>query len=352
VSNPTVSALERALGAIENALPAVCFASGIAAETALFLGLLRSGDRIVCARVVYGGTTRFLEQFLAPLGVEVVFVDATDLDALAEAVTPGTRLLFLETPANPTLSLTDLRAAAAIGTRAGALVAVDNTFQTAVLQRPLDLGADITVTSTTKFIEGHSGAIGGALVTRDPDLLERFRFVRKSTGGIQTPLNAWLTLQGIKTLPLRLRAQSANAHRIAEWLEAHPLVSAVHYPGLASFPQRELADSQHIGAHGAVLSFEVVGGVEAAQGVLRNASLCALVEHVGSVETLLTHPATMTHADVDPDERRAAGIGDGLIRLSVGLEDPADVIRDLSNAIETAHEDALIENGGGACLVA
>ncbi len=351
VGNPTVDALERALGAIEDAPPAVTFASGIAAEAALFLSLLRSGDRVVCGRVVYGGTTRFLQQLLAPLGVEIVFVDATDLVALREACSRRTTLLFLETPANPTLSLTDLRAASRIGHDAGALVAVDNTFQTGVLQRPLDLGADITVTSTTKFVEGHSSALGGSLVARDADVLDRFRFVRKTTGGIQTPLNAWLTLQGLKTLPLRLRRQSEHASVIASWLASDEHISCVNHPGLAGSPDRALAESQHLGAHGAVLSFEVAGGTEAAARVMQGVSLCTLVEHVGGVESLVTHPASMTHADVDPGERRASGISDGLIRLSVGLEHPDDVIRDLDSALTLAHDVTESDvKGGSACL--
>ena len=212
VSNPTVSALEEVLGALEAAPPAACFATGLAAETALLLALLRQGDHVVCGRAVYGGTTRLLQRILAPLGIEAAFVDTTSPAAVAAALTPRTRLVFIETPANPTLEVTDIRAIANLAHGAGALLVVDNTFLTPALQQPLSLGADITVTSTTKFIDGHSVAPGGAVVSRDEALLERVRFVRKSTGAIQTPQHAWLTLQGIKTLPLRLRAQLSLIH--------------------------------------------------------------------------------------------------------------------------------------------
>ncbi len=350
VSNPTVSTLERVIGELEDAPPSVAFASGLAAETALFLALLRAGDHVVCGREVYGGTTRFLEQILSNFGVSTTFVDATDTVEIADAIRPETRLVFIETPANPTLRLTNIRAVAALAKDAGAYLVVDNTFLTGVLQRPLDLGADAVVYATTKHIEGHSAACGGAIVSRDGCLLDRLRFIRKSTGAIQTPFNAFLTLQGIKTLPLRLERHSSNAQIIAEWLESNEYVSKVNYPGLASFPQRELADQQHLGAHGGVLSFEVVGGTEAGARVMNAVELCALVEHVGSVESLVTHPASMTHADVKPGDRRAAGIEDGLIRLSVGLESVEDIIADLDRAIRLAHDaETLTEEEGALC---
>jgi cystathionine beta-lyase/cystathionine gamma-synthase len=333
VSNPTVAALERALGELEGAPPAVAFATGLAAETALLLATVRSGDHVVCGRAVYGGTTRLLQRLFADLGVETTFVDATDAGAVGRALRPSTRLVFVETPANPTLVLTDIAAVAQQAHRAGALLAVDNTFLTPVLQRPLDLGADVAVYSTTKFIEGHSAALGGALVARDAALLERLRFVRKSTGAIQSPFNAWLTLQGLRTLPLRLRRQSESARRLADALARRPEVARVHYPTRLAGAAAELAERQHLGAHGAVLSFELAGGAPAARELLGRVRLCRLAEHVGSVETLLTHSASMTHADVPPEERRLAGIDDGLLRLSVGLEEPEDILRDLLGAL-------------------
>ncbi len=339
VSNPTVSALEAQLGAIEDAPPAVCFVTGLAAETALFLALLRQGDHAVLGDAIYGGTVRLFRQVLSGLGVESTFVDSSDAENVRRALRPNTRLVFIESPANPTMKLTDIAAVARIARGAGVPLAVDNTFLTPVIQRPLDLGADVCVYSTTKHIEGHSTAIGGSVVSRDEALLERVRFIRKCTGGIQAAFQAWLTVRGVKTLPLRLRQHSENALKVAQALRANPHVAAVNYPGLDDFPQRELAERQHRGGlHGGLLSFEVAGGTEAAVRVLNGVRLCSLVEHLGSVETLITHPVTMTHADVPREQRLAVGITDGLIRLSVGLEEPEDVIADLERAIAAAHE--------------
>lgn len=334
-SNPTVSALESNLGGLEEAPPAVCYATGLAAIHGLFLALLKSGDHVVCSDVVYGGTHRLLRQILAPLGIASSFVDTADERAVARAITPATRLVFIETPANPTLKLTDVAAVARVARAAGVPVAVDNTFLTPVGLRPLDLGAAVSVYSTTKYIEGHNATVGGALVSRDEALLERLRFIRKSIGSIQAPFDAWLTLKGLKTLPLRLRQHSENAQRVAEWLEGRAGVSRVLYPGLASFPQRELAERQH-GLHSGILAFEVEGGVEAGRKLMETVELCSLAENLGAAETLITHPATMTHGDIPRAEREAAGIGDGLVRLSVGLEDPKDLIADLDRAIAIA----------------
>ncbi len=353
VSNPTVAALEETLGRLEAAPPAVCFGSGLAAETALFLSVLKAGDHVVCARAVYGGTTRLLERILTPLGVACSFVDATEPANVAEAVRRETRLIFAETPANPTLELTDLRALARIAADAGALLAVDNTFLTPVLQRPLELGADLTVSSTTKFIEGHSAALGGAVVSRDESLLERLRFIRKSTGGIIAPFNAWLTLQGIKTLPIRLRRQSESALQLAQWLSQRREVARVNHPGLSDFPQADLARSQHRGWHGGVLSFDFTQGDAFARRFVTSLRRCRLVEHVGSVETLITHPASMTHADLSAEQRRAVGITDGLVRLSVGLEDVETIRADLEQALRAASRatESVIVERGAACQV-
>ncbi len=338
VSNPTVSALESQLGALEDALPAVCFVTGLAAETALFLALLKAGDHVVLGDAIYGGTVRLVGQVLSGLGISATFVDSSDAENVRSALRENTKLIFIESPANPTLKLTDIRAVAAIGREAGVLTAVDNTFLTPVIQRPLDLGVDVCVYSTTKHIEGHSSAVGGSVVSRDASILDRVRFIRKCTGGIQAAFQAWLTTRGVKTLPLRLRQHSANALALAKVLRANRYVAAVNYPGLEDHPQHELAKRQHLGGiHGGILSFEVVGGTEAAVRVLNSAKLCSLVEHLGGIETLLTHPVTMTHADVPRAHRLAVGITDGLIRVSVGIEDIADIVADLEQAIEVAH---------------
>ncbi|MBL8962705.1 MAG: aminotransferase class I/II-fold pyridoxal phosphate-dependent enzyme [Phycisphaeraceae bacterium] len=351
VGNPTVDRLEEVLGSLEEAPPSVCFGTGLAAETALFLALLRAGDHAVVADAIYGGTVRLFRQVLSELGISATFVDGSDAAGLAAALTPRTRLVFVETPANPTLRLTDIRAVAEVSRRAGVRLVVDNTFLTPVIQRPLDLGADVTVYSTTKHIEGHSTALGGAVTSRDTGLLERVRWIRKCTGGIQAPFNAFLTEQGVKTLPLRIRRQSQSAAWIARRLAEHPAVATVHYPGLDEFPQRELADLQHAGGqHGGVISFEVKGGVAAGAATLNAARLCRLVEHVGGVETLLTHPATMTHADVPREQRERVGLTDGLIRLSVGLEDPLDILDDLDQALRRGAGEPAVRGGakGGA----
>jgi cystathionine beta-lyase/cystathionine gamma-synthase len=330
--NPTVAALERALGALEGTPPAVCFATGMAAISTLFLSLLEAGDHVVVSDVVYGGTVRLFRQVLERLAVRVSFVDTSRPELVRQALTPRTRLVFVESPANPTLKLTDIAAVAALTRAAGVLLAVDNTFLTPILQPVLDLGADISVLSTTKYVEGHNTTVGGSLASRDEPLLTRFRLIRKTLGTIQSPQEAWLTMRGLKTLPLRLRGHSAGAATVAAWLERHPAVSRVNYPGLDSFPQRELACLQHA-AHGGMLSFELHGGTAAGIALMNAVRLCSLAENLGAVETLITHPASMTHADIPPAERSAVGIGDGLIRLSVGLEDPADIIADLDSAL-------------------
>ena len=330
--NPTVTALERRLAALEGAEHATCYATGLAATTALALALLRSGDQIVLSDVTYGGTVRLFRQVLAPFGVEAEFVDAADPARLAEALRTPARLVFIETPANPTLKLADIAETVRLAHATGALVAVDNTLLTPVLQRPLDLGADLVLHSTTKFIEGHNATVGGALVTRNSELHERLSFLRNATGVIQSPFQAWLTLQGVKTLPARMEIHTRNALCVARFLEAHPRVTRILYPGLDSFPQRYLALRQQRGG-GALLAFEVEGGAEAGARVLNNVRLCALAENLGATETLITHPATMTHVAVPIEQRQATGITDGLIRLSVGLESPDDIINDLRRAL-------------------
>ncbi|HYN22110.1 MAG TPA: aminotransferase class I/II-fold pyridoxal phosphate-dependent enzyme [Thermoanaerobaculia bacterium] len=332
-ANPTVTALERRLAALEGAEHATCYSTGLAATTALALALLQAGDRAVLSDVVYGGTVRLFQQVLSRFGVTADFVDAADPARLEEALLRPARLVFIETPANPTLKLVDIAKAAEIARAAGSILVVDNTLLTPALQRPLDLGADAVVHSTTKFIEGHNATVGGALITRDGRLHERLDFLRNAIGAIQSPFNAWLTLQGVKTLPLRMERHAENALEVARFLEGHRRVTKILYPGLDSFPQRELAQRQQRSG-GAVLAFEVEGGTEAGVRVLNQVRLCALAENLGAAETIITHPASMTHAAVPPEQRQAVGITDGLIRLSVGLENPDDVIDDLRRALE------------------
>jgi len=335
--NPTVAALERNLGALEGGLPAVCFATGMAALTALCLALLQAGDRVVVSDVVYGGTVRLLRRVLGPFGVRAELVDTSCTASLAAALAAETRLVVIESPANPTLKLTDVAAAAELAHAAGALLAVDGTLLTPALQLPFALGADLVVHSTTKYLEGHNATLGGAVLARDEQLVEKLRFVQNATGSIQSPYEAWLTLRGIKTLALRMQRHSDNALAVARFLEADPRVTRVAYPWLDSFPQAALARRQQR-AGGGMIAFEVTGGAAAGERVMNAVRLCALAENLGAAESLITHPASMTHAAIPEAERRAVGIADGLIRLSVGLEDPDDIVADLERALSAGEE--------------
>ena len=334
VSNPTVDALEHAIGALEGTPQAVCFRTGMAAVTTLFLSTLKAGDHAILSDVIYGGTVRLFAEILNGLGVSHSSVDTSDPAAVERAVTPGTRIILIETPGNPTMKLTDIAAIADIARRHSVLLAVDNTFLTPVLQRPLELGAHISVLSTTKYIEGHNSTVGGSLACHDEKLLERFRLIRKTIGGIQAPLDAWLTLRGLKTLPIRMKVHSESAATIAEWLEADPAVSRVYYPGLDSFPQKALAQRQQA-SFGGMLSFELNAGPKQAIAVMNALKLWTRAESLGGVESLVTHPATATHADIPAETRQYLGITDGLIRLSVGLESPNDLIADLRQALDS-----------------
>ena len=331
--NPTVTVLERKLAILEGIEhPAACFSTGMAAISALFLACLKAGDHIVCSQVVYGGTVRLLDQVLNRFGISVSYVDTSNSDAIVKAIAPNTRMIFVETPANPTLTLTDIAAVAQIAKQSGLLFVVDNTFLTAALQRPFELGADVIMYSTTKYIEGHNATVGGALLAQDADLIEQIRFVQNSVGFSQSAFEAWLTLQGIKTLALRIKQHSENALIVAQFLQSDPRIKQVCYPGLESFPQFELAQRQHRG-HGGMLTFELVGDISAGIQLMNRVKLCALAENLGAVETLITHPASMTHGPISAQQREKIGISDGLVRLSVGLEDPQDIINDLDQAL-------------------
>jgi cystathionine beta-lyase/cystathionine gamma-synthase len=332
--NPTRAALEDALARIEGARFGLAFASGLAAATTALLAL-RTGDRVVACRDLYGGAYRLFTKVFAPLGVAVDFVDTTDLETLDRALERPAALLWLESPSNPLLRVTDLRAACALARRRGALVLVDNTFATPVLQRPLALGADLVLHSTTKYLNGHSDVLGGALLTDDPALHERLRFLQNAAGAVPGPQDCFLVLRGLRTLGLRVRRQCEGARRVAAFLDAAPGVERVHFPGLASHPGHALARRQ-MADFGAMISFEVRGGEPAARRLLRGLRLFTLAESLGGVRSLVCHPPTMTHASVEPGVRRAGGIGDGLLRLSVGIEDPEDLVADLARALDGA----------------
>jgi cystathionine beta-lyase/cystathionine gamma-synthase len=331
--NPTVRALETKLAVLEGGVDCTCYATGMAAEQAVLQATLSAGDHAVVSDVAYGGTYRLCTKIYSRFGVQFTFADTANAEAVRAALKPNTKLVFTETPANPTLKLSDIAAISKITRERGILHAVDNTFLTPYFQRPLELGANISVHSTTKYFDGHNATVGGAVIVDSKELDQKIRFVQNATGVIMSPFVAWLTLQGTKTLSIRLERQSANAHAIAEFLEAHPKVERVRYPGLETFPQHELAKRQASG-FGAMLWFEVQGGVKAGKKLMDSVKLCTLAENLGSVETLITHPVTMTHADVEEAERKRVGITDGLVRLSVGLEDVEDLIADLREALE------------------
>jgi cystathionine beta-lyase/cystathionine gamma-synthase len=329
--NPTRSALEGNLAAIEGGRGALAFASGMAAISAI-ASLLKSGDHVVVSDNVYGGTFRLFDKVLRRYQLEFTYVDTGDLDATERAFTPATKLLFVETPSNPVMRITDLAAAAALAHRHSARLVVDNTFASPALQRPIELGADLVTHSTTKYLNGHSDSIGGVVIAvRDEDL-EWLQFVQNSAGAILSPFDSWLVLRGTKTLPLRMARHSATGLALAQFLEAHPKVKRVYYPGLSSHPQHELAARQMKG-FGGMLSFDL-GSRDAAARILKGVKLLALAESLGGVESLISHPATMTHASVPVEHRNALGITDGLVRISAGLEDLEDLREDLTQALQ------------------
>ena len=330
--NPTREALERNIAALEGGRHGFAFGSGLAALDAT-LKLLSAGDHVVCGENVYGGSHRQMTHIWARLGLAFTFVDTADPQRVADAVTPRTRMLYVETPTNPMMRLCDLRAAAEIAGRAGALLVVDNTFATPYFQRPLELGADLALHSTTKYLNGHSDMVGGMLVATRDDLAERLAFIQNGSGAVPGPFDCWLALRGTKTLALRMRQHDASARRIAEWLTRHPSVQHVYYPGLPSHPQHDLACRQMKG-FGGMISIEL-GSIERARRFVERTRLFALAESLGGVESLVGHPATMTHASVPAEMRRAMGLTDGLVRLSVGVEDVEDLIADLDQALAT-----------------
>ncbi len=328
--NPTRAALERNLARLEGGQFGFAFASGMAAINAV-MTLLKSGDHVVTSRNLYGGTFRLFERVLKGFGFDFTYVPTTNLASVKDAIRENTRLLFLETPTNPIMEITDLAAASELAHQHKLLVVVDNTFMSPYLQRPLELGADIVIHSTTKYLNGHSDGVGGAVVMNDPDLADRLKFLQNAAGAVPGPMDSWLVLRGVKTLAVRMRQHSENGMAVAQYLASHPKVKLVHFPGLPSHPQYELGRKQMRGP-GGMLSFET-GSIENARTVLNSVRLCSLAESLGGVETLISHPASMTHASVPPEERRRLGITDGLVRISVGIEDVEDLIADLDQAL-------------------
>ncbi|HMS08716.1 MAG TPA: cystathionine gamma-synthase [Pyrinomonadaceae bacterium] len=328
--NPTRSALEKNIAALENARFGFAFASGMAAIDTV-LKLVKAGDHVLLGDNTYGGTFRLFDRVLRNYGVEFDLVDSSDLSAFENAFKPNTKMVFVETPTNPVMTVTDLAAVAELSHARGAKVVCDNTFMSPYFQRPLDLGCDIVVHSTTKYLNGHSDSVGGFAALNDEKDAEWIGFVQNSVGAILSPMDSFLVLRGTKTLAVRMEAHDRNGRQVANFLAEHPRVEKVYYPGLASHPQHELAKRQQSG-FGGMVSFET-GSLENAKKVLEGVKLCTLGESLGGVESLISHPATMTHASVPEERRRQLGITDGLVRISVGIEDAEDIIADLDQAL-------------------
>eukprot|EP00312_Isochrysidales_sp_CCMP1244_P007864 CAMPEP_0196687502 /NCGR_PEP_ID=MMETSP1090-20130531/14680_1 /TAXON_ID=37098 /ORGANISM="Isochrysis sp, Strain CCMP1244" /LENGTH=436 /DNA_ID=CAMNT_0042026307 /DNA_START=1 /DNA_END=1311 /DNA_ORIENTATION=+ len=340
-NNPTVTVLENKIAELEGGYGAACFSTGMAATIAVITSTMQAGDHCVITNCSYGGTNRACRTLFTDMGMEFDFIDFTELANIEAHLKPNTKLIFSESPANPTLTLTDLSAVSALAKSRGLLHACDSTFATPILQRPVDHGVDLVIQSTTKYYDGHNMTVGGAVVAASPELHERVKHMQNVHGNIMSPQNAFYTLQTAKTLALRVRQQCENAQAIAEFLERHPKVDVVRYPGLASFPQKELADRQHMnGLHGGMLWFEVKGGTAAGRALMdsiqRPWSLC---ENLGALESICTCPAVMTHANMLAEDRLKVGITDGFVRLSVGIEHKEDLIASLKASLDALPDE-------------
>ena len=331
-ANPTRQMLEQYLAAIEGGKYGVCFSSGMATVDSC-LKLLDSGDHIICSDDVYGGVSRLFNKILKRYNLHFSYVDTSEPENVKAALKPETKMLWIESPTNPLMKVTDLEAMAVIAKENGLYYGIDSTFATPVFLRPLEFDADMVVHSTTKYLSGHNQLIGGAVITNREDIFEEMKFVQKTIGAVPSPFDCWLTMLGAKTLHLRMLRHTENAQIIAEYLESHSKVAKVVYPGLPSHPQHEVAKRQMEGFSG-MMCFELKGGIQAGKILMNSVELCALAESLGAVETMITHPASMTHAEVPEEERHARGLTDGLVRLSVGIEDPEDIVDDLKMALE------------------
>lgn len=340
MGNPTIEAMEDCIAELEGGYKALGCASGMAAVNTLFTALTERDSHVVCSAAVYGPTATLLCTIMNKYGVEATFVDTTDLQAVRDAMTYDTKILYIETPGNPTLAVSDIAALSEIAHKNDAYLVVDNTFMSPALQKPIELGADVVLHSLTKFLNGHADVIGGVLVTKDEAMYTHMRKVLNQIGGVIDPFNAFLVHRGIKTLSLRIDKHCINAMAIAEYLERHPAVRKVSYPGLPSHPQYELAQKQQKGP-GGLITFELKGGFKAGHTLMNSVRLCQLAVSLGGVETLIQHPASMTHYSMGPDARAAAGISEGCVRLSVGIENSQDIIEDLDNALNRTMDNEI-----------
>ncbi len=332
IANPTIEALENKLAAMENGFGGIACSSGMGAVSTVYLALLSQGDHMISSSAVYGPSRVIMENHMSRFGVESSYVDTSNIDLIRENIRPNTKLLYLESPANPTISITDIKAATELAHQHGIIVVVDNTFCSPILQRPLDLGADIVLHSLTKYINGHADIVGGALVAKEEELYKKLRGIMVGFGFNMDPHQAYLVIRGAKTLSLRVEKAQDNAMKVAQFLEAHPKVEWVKYPGLRSHPQYDLAQKQMEGP-GSMISFELKGGYDAGVTLMNNVHLILLAVSLGGVESLIQHPASMTHSAVPPEAKKAAFITDGLVRLSVGIENVEDILSDLEEAL-------------------
>lgn len=333
MSNPTIEAMENAVAQLEGGFKSLGCGSGMAAIHTSFVALLKAGDHVICSKAVYGPTNTLLSTIMTKMGVEVTFVETSELGEISEACKPNTKVIYIETPGNPTLSVSDIEGASKIAHSINAYLVVDNTFMSPALQRPIEFGADVVVHSMTKFLNGHADVVAGIIVVKTEELYKIFRKTLNQLGGTIDPFNSFLVHRGLKTLALRMERHCSNALKIAEFLETHPKVERVVYPGLKSHPQYDLCKKQHDGP-GGMISFFLKGGFDAGEKMMNSVKLCSLAVSLGGVESLIQHPASMTHFSMGKEAREAAGITDGLVRLSVGVENVDDLIADLSNALD------------------
>lgn len=333
IGNPTIKALEDNIAALENGFAGIATASGMGAITSIYMALLGQGDHIVSTAAVYGPARNVMEKHFSRFGVESTYIDTSDIESVKKAIKPNTKVLYIETPANPTIQLTDLKACAELAHENNIVMVVDNTFCSPYLQKPLDLGADVVFHSITKFINGHADIVGGVIVSKTEELHKKIRDLMVNMGCNMDPHQAFMVIRGVKTLSVRIDKAQESAMKVAEFLEKHPKVEWIKYPGLASHPQHELAKKQMSG-FGSMLSFGLKGGLEAGRILMDNVKLALLAVSLGGVETLIQHPASMTHAGVPKESRIKAGVTDGLVRLSIGIEDLEDIIEDLSQALD------------------
>ncbi|MEM7350937.1 MAG: PLP-dependent aspartate aminotransferase family protein [Acidobacteriota bacterium] len=331
-SNPTRQVLEQQMAELEGVRFGTAFASGMSAVDSV-MRLFQAGDHIVSSDDVYGGVSRLFNRILTHFGMTFTFVNTSNPEEVEEAIRPETKMVWIETPTNPLLKVTDVEAVGKIAHDHGLLFGVDSTFATPYHLRPAEYGADIVMHSTTKYLSGHNLIIGGMVLTDREDIQERLKFVQKSVGAVPSPFDCWLVMEGLKTLSLRMARHAANGMQVAQYLEAHPKVSKVTYPGLASHPRHEVAARQMENGFSGMISFELEGGIDAGIQLMNSVELCALAESLGAVETMITHPASMTHVEVPKEERLARGLNDGLVRLSVGIEDVDDILEDLEKAL-------------------